>query len=100
MRKFLLGVLLLPALAVAEPVEVNTKVLCDKATDMIPYFGEKYKELPIWLGDGDEAGSKLTILANQETQTWTLITFSVEKNVACLVGTGKGFKFRLPGDPT
>ena len=100
MRKLLLGVLLLPALAVAEPVEVNTKVICDKASEMIPHFGEKYKEQPIWMGNGEEAGSILTIMANPETQSWTLVVFDPKKNLACLFGSGVGFKFKLPGDPT
>jgi hypothetical protein len=49
MRKFLLGVLLLPVLALAQqdPVEVNKPVVCDKASEMLPYFDKRYGEKPI-----------------------------------------------------
>lgn len=94
MRKFLLGVLLLPALAIAEPVEVNKKVVCDDASKMLPHISEKYGETPLWIG-GDSK-SKFTITANQETQTWSIIQYSIEDDISCLIDSGKGFKFKLP----
>lgn len=98
MRQLLLGVLLLPALALAEPVEVNKKVLCDSAKDMISYFYKKYEETPLWMGEAEN--SKVMVLSNAKTQTWTIIQFNLENNVACMLEAGKGFKFKLPGDPT
>jgi hypothetical protein len=98
MRKLLLGVLLLPALALAEPVKVDKEVVCDKTADMLAYFVEKYKEMPQWLGQSDQTKSQVVIMTNAETQTWTLIQFN--EQVACILETGKGIKFKLPGDPT
>jgi hypothetical protein len=95
MRKFLLGVLLLPALAVAEPVTVEKKVVCDDASTMIPYIKEKYDEEPIWIG-GDGTDSQYAITVNLKTETWSMIQFSIEKNISCLIDSGTGFKFKLP----
>lgn len=98
MKKLLLCVLLLPTLALAEPVKINKEVLCDRATDMLTYFSEKYKEKPLWIGNSDD--TNVALIVNQETQTWTVVQFNAEKNIACFIEAGKGFKFRLPGDPT
>lgn len=98
MRKLLLGVLLLPALALAEPVKVDKPVVCDKASDMLSYFGEKYGERPFWMGDTD--GSKVLVLTNAETKTWTVVQFNMDNNIACFIESGTGFRFKLPGDPT
>jgi hypothetical protein len=95
MRKFLLGVLLLPALAFsAEPVEVNKTVVCDSARDMIPFFGKKYQETPLWIGEMKD--STVTLLVNVETQTWSMVQFNIEQDIACLIDSGTGFKFKLP----
>lgn len=96
MRKFLLGVLLLPALALAEPVKVEKEVVCDATKEMLPFFVKKYGETPLWMGDAD--GSSIVLLANAATQTWSVVQFN--KDVACLIDSGKGFKFKLPGEPT
>lgn len=98
MKKLLLGVLLIPALAIAEPVTVDKKVVCDQATIMLPYIKEKYDEDPIWFGD--DGRSQFTITANQKTKTWSIIQFSVKENLSCLVDSGTGFTIKLPGDPT
>ena len=94
MRKFLLGVLLLPALALAEPVTVEKKVVCDKASIMLPYIKEKYNEEPLWLGEDGQSSYALTV--NQETQTWTILQYSIEEDISCLIDSGTGFKFKLP----
>jgi hypothetical protein len=95
MRKFLLGVLLLPALALAEPVEVNKKVVCDEASKMLLHISEKYGEKPLWIGS--DSKSKFTVTANEETQTWSIIQYSTTDNISCLIDSGKGFKFKIPG---
>lgn len=96
MRKFLLGVLLLPVLALAEqdPVEVNKKVVCDKASEMFPYIDKKYGETPIWIGQADQG--KFSVLINLDTQTWSIVQYDLEKDISCLIDSGTGFKFKLP----
>jgi len=95
MRKFLLGVLLLPALALAEPVEVNKVVVCDEASKMLPHISEKYGEKPLWIGS--DSKSKFTITVNEETQTWSIIQYRTEDDISCLIDSGTGFKFKIPG---
>ena len=94
MRKFLLGVLLLPALALAEPVTVEKKVVCDKASIMLPYIKEKYNEEPLWLGEDGQ--SSYALIVNQETQTWSMFQYSAEEDISCSIDSGTGFKFKLP----
>jgi hypothetical protein len=95
MRKFLSGVLLLPALVMAEPMEANKTIVCDDASKMLPLIAKQYGETSMWVGTDDN--SKFTITVNTETQTWSIIQFNIEKNIACLVDSGKGFKFKIPG---
>ena len=61
MRKFLLGVLLLPALALAQPVTVEKPVQCEKAEIVIKgLVNSEYQEKPAGLtadcprGQGDQ----------------------------------------------
>jgi hypothetical protein len=95
MKKFLLGVLLLPALTTAEPVNVDKTVVCDRATTMLSLIEKKYQEKPIWFANSKDGDFVVTI--NRDTNTWSIIQFSLEKNIACLIDSGIGFKFKLPG---
>lgn len=93
MRKFLLSVLLLPVLASAEPVTVDKPVVCDDTNIVLNGLGgEKYKEVAVWAGEGKS--SMFAVLVNPTSTTWSIIQFNQEK--ACVLGTGFGFKFRLP----
>lgn len=95
MRKLLLGVLLLPALSfAAEPVEVNKKVICDKASKMLPYIDKEYGETPFWMANDSE--NYFAVLVNNETKTWSIIQYNLEKDISCLIDSGTGFKFKLP----
>jgi hypothetical protein len=96
MRKFLLGVLLLPALVVAQPVTVEKPVICEKTELVIESLQKgEYKENPSWIGYDDK--SKYALFVNEKTRTWTMIQFN--ENIACLIGTGEGSKqiFMGPG---
>ena len=95
MHKLLLGVLLLPALSFAEPVKVDKQVVCDSAKKMISYFETEYSEKPLWVGAYEE-DKNAAVLVNMETQTWSMIVFRMKENVACLIESGTGFKFKMP----
>ena len=85
MRKFLLGVLLLPALVVAQPVTVEKPVICEKTELVIESLQKgEYKEQPIWIGV-DEA-SRYSLFVNEKTKTWTMIQFN--QQIACIIGAG------------
>lgn len=87
MRKFLLGVLLLPVFAFAQPVTVEKKVVCDQADKMIEELTKKYKEKPLWFGDAQN--SQVVVLLNLESKTWTVLQFN--DKVACILESGEGF---------
>lgn len=96
MRKFLLGVLLLPVLAIAgqDPVEVNKTVVCDKASEMFPYIDKKYGEKPIWFGQAEQG--QFAVLVNSQTETWSIVQYDIKRDISCLIDSGTGFKFKLP----
>lgn len=86
MRNILLGVLLLPVFASAEPVTVEKPVLCDTVkTVMETISGGRYKEQPYWVGTDDS--SKYVMMVNEQTKTWTLVQFNDQ--VACIIGSGE-----------
>lgn len=89
MRCLLTGVLLIPVLALAEPVKIEKPVLCENTKLVFDSFVKsEFKEIPMWIGEGTT--SKFTLLVNEKTKTWTLIEFN--KEIACVVGFGEDYK--------
>lgn len=85
MRKFLLGVLLLPAVVVAQPVTVEKPVVCsDLKTVIETVSGPKWGEQPIW--SGKDETSRYVLTSNHKTKTWTMIQFN--DKIACIIGIG------------
>ncbi len=90
MTKFILGVLLLPAVALAQPVVVEKPVVCGPTRDVIKtLIGEDIKETPQWTGEDDT--SKFSIFVNTKTGDWTFIQFN--EKIACVLGTGEKSRF-------
>ena len=87
MRNLLLGVLLLPAIAIAEPVTVEKPVLCDKIENVLAEISKKHGEQPIWYGDTKD--SKVAIFVNPEKGSWSVIQFN--ENLGCVLEVGEGF---------
>lgn len=97
MRQFLLGVLLLPAFANAQPVTVEKPVICDTPKIVIETLtGSGHREQPFWIGR-DET-SRYVMLVNEATKTWTIVQFN--KNIACIIGSGEGHKQVFVGPAT
>jgi hypothetical protein len=89
MRNLILGVLLLPALAYAQPVTVEKPIVCDTTKVVIETLtGNEYKEQPFWMGN--DTSSRYVILVNEKTKTWSLVQFN--NNIACVLGTGENHK--------
>jgi hypothetical protein len=94
MRKFLLGVLLLPAVAVAQPVTVEKPVQCEKAETIIKgLISSEYREQPVWVGQDDK--SRYSVFANPKTGSWTLIQFN--DRIACVLGAGENSRLVFSG---
>jgi hypothetical protein len=97
MRKFLLGVLLLPALAYAQPVTVDKPIICEKTEKVIESLQTgQYKETPSWIGRDEQ--SRYALFANEKTKTWTIIQFN--ENIACILGVGDNHMQILLGPKT
>ena len=94
MYKLILSILLVPAIVVAAPVTVEKSVQCDKASEIIKYLIETHGEVPVWIGNKKD--STAAILANPKTQSWTIIHFQLEKDIACVLETGTGYEFKFP----
>jgi hypothetical protein len=86
---FLLPVMLVLGLAVAQSVTVQKPIECaDTATLLRGLSGSDYKERPIWSGiDPSSTVSKYSLFVNEETKSWTLIQF--DDKIACVLGTGE-----------
>lgn len=94
MYKLILGVLLLPALAYAQPVTVEKPVVCDKVKNVIEYFsGGDIQEQPFWVGTDQK--SRYLMMVNKENKSWTLIQFNDQ--IACIIGSGENSKLLLTG---
>lgn len=85
MRKLILSVLLLPALAFSQgPVKVNKELYCDETKRLISAVRSNYNEQLFWAGQDD--ASKYALLSNKDTGSWTLIQFN--EQIACILGVG------------
>jgi hypothetical protein len=85
---FLLPVMLVLSLAVAQSVTVQKPIECaDTATLLQGLSGSDYKEKPIWWGiEPGATVSRYSLFVNEETKSWTLIQF--DEKIACVLGTG------------
>jgi hypothetical protein len=88
MYKFILGVLLLPALAHAQPVTVEKPVICDTPKVVIESLTGTHQEKPFWVGNDDK--SRYIMLVNESTGSWTMVQFN--NSIACILGTGKNHR--------
>jgi hypothetical protein len=86
---FLLPVMLVLGLAVAQSVTVQKPIKCaDTATLLRGLSGSDYKEKPIWWGiEPGATVSRYSLFVNEETKSWTLIQF--DDKIACVLGTGE-----------
>ena len=86
---FLLPVMLVLGLAVAQSVTVQKPIECaDTATLLRGLSGSDYKERPIWWGiEPGATVSRYSLFVNEETKSWTLIQF--DDKIACVLGTGE-----------
>jgi hypothetical protein len=84
MKKFLVSVLLLPVLAVAqEPIIIEKSVVCANVSTLLNGLKDHYDELPIWIGQDEKSRYSLFV---SKTGSWTLVQFSDE--IACILGVG------------
>ena len=94
MKKFALGAMLFAgsALANESAFEMHKVMTCDKTKLVFELLRNEYQETPIWGGEKEKSQYVLTV--NNTTTTWSLVEFN--KEVACLVDAGVGFKINMP----
>ena len=88
MHRFLpILILLSPLLASSQSIQINKPVTCDSTLLVFQALLEQAGEKPIWVGKGDGVDtSRTVILANEKTESWTIVQF--DKNMACVLGSG------------
>ena len=70
-----------------EIVELSKKVKCSGLDSVLNYFATTFKETQIWVGKTTN-NTYVTLLANNDTKSWTLIESS--SVVACVLAVGQG----------
>lgn len=99
--KFIIASIALASASVfAEPKEIQQTVVCDNASDMLPYLKKEHGEQPIFIGiqtAKDNSETYVAVLVNTETQSWTVVVY--DARAACLLEAGEGFKYKVPESP-
>lgn len=95
MRKFLMAVLFLPLVSMAQPVVITQKLNCNSTTGVFEKIARsEFKEKPVWIGSNKT--SKIVVVVNEKTGTWTIIQFNDE--IACLFAAGEGYRLIMGED--
>ena len=93
MRYLLLAVLcLISSVASAQLTEYERKVSCGKTKFVIEALTKVAKERAIWVGKDEETGTDTVVMVNPKTLTWTVVQY--DKDMACVLHSGEGFKSR------
>ena len=90
--KMISSVLLLPFIAVAEPVKVDKPIECYKLENALKQIMSEFGEQPIWLG-GTAQGYQSGLFLNPKTSTWTFVT-APNSDTLCIIEHGTGFQLR------
>lgn len=91
MKKLFYTVLLVSATiasTTANAATVTKRLQCDNADYIIEPLMAKFGESLLFVGDGtdDDQGTKIALLVNKETGTWTIL--QMRKDIACFLANG------------
>jgi hypothetical protein len=92
MRSFLFGLLLLPAITLAQTVTVQKPVQCGETKIILGVLAKEFEEVPTILLSSDTENSKIGITVNYRTKSWTLLEFNTK--IACILSTGQDFDIK------
>lgn len=79
------------AAAVSAQQRLNKEVLCQETRQVVTILAEEHGERPVWIGKTDSDRDNYMMMVNVKTQSWSLL--QLNKEVACLIGSGTGFDF-------
>lgn len=69
-----------------EIIDLNKPMKCSEAQNVMNFFSNNHKETPVWVGKTVH-GSYITLLANKETRSWTIVEY--DSKIACVLGAGE-----------
>jgi hypothetical protein len=96
MKSLLFGLLLLPAISLAQIVTVQKPVQCGETKTILGVLAKEFEEVPAILLSSDTENSKIGITVNYRTKSWTLLEFNTK--VACILSTGQDFNIKALND--
>jgi hypothetical protein len=85
---------LISSVASAQVSEYERKFTCGKTKFVLETLTKAAKEKPIWSGKDEETGTDTVVMVNPTTLTWTVVQY--DGNMACVLHSGEGYKFRAP----
>ena len=106
MEKYLIGLLFLAGVAVAEPAEEETpkesptpfpmlmRVLCSDDADFIFDQVRGYDEDPILVTKQPDDTGSISVCLNRDTGSLSIVTVNYTTKIACLVAAGKDTAYK------
>lgn len=87
MRKllFVLAVMFAGTIQAQEVIDLTKQLKCSGAQNVMNYFADKHKEVPVWVGKTVH-NTHIALLANKETRSWTMVEY--DSKLACVLGAG------------
>ena len=67
-------------------IDLTKQMKCSDAQTVMNYFTDVFKETPVWVGRTVH-NTHITLLANRETKSWTMIEYDTK--LACVLGAGE-----------
>jgi hypothetical protein len=93
MRYLILAFLCLTtSISYAQLAEYERKLTCGKTKFVLDALTKIARERVIWVGDSNYSDTKTVVMINTETLTWTMVQY--DKDMACVLNNGEGFKIR------
>lgn len=93
MRYLILACLCLTtSVSFAQLAEYERKLTCGKTKFVLEALTKVAKEKIIWSGDSKYTETQTVVMINTETLTWTVVQY--DKNMACVLNNGEGFKIK------
>lgn len=92
MKKILVSLLIsFSSILRAEPTILQKDVLCEEASILLSSITQKFKEIPVWLGENEKG--KVILFLNAQNANWTVV--QVVEKIACILETGEKFQLRI-----
>ena len=83
---------LVTSISYAQLSEYERKVTCGKTKFVLEALIKVAKERAIWAGKDPETETDTVVMVNPTTLTWSVVQY--DKDMACVLHSGEGFKFR------